>query len=82
MRKVVVQDEAALASCCSETFFLDALTGNGLWHNRLKGFGWGLATIATEDTVRAGNASALAEKRRRDEEAGSAAAVSTTTASA
>jgi outer membrane protein assembly factor BamB len=79
---VVVDNGTILASCYGEVFCLDALTGNGLWHNRLKGFGWGLATIATEETVRAGNASALAEKRRRDQEAGSAAAASTTTASA
>jgi len=79
---VVVDSGAILASCRGEIFCLDALTGNARWHNPLKGFGWGLATIATEDTVRSGNAPALAEKRRRDEEAGAAAAVSTTTASA
>jgi outer membrane protein assembly factor BamB len=80
---VVVQDEAVLASCCGEIFCLDPLTGNARWHNPLKGFGRGLATLATEDTLRTGNAPALAEKRRRDEEeAGSAAAGSATTSSA
>ena len=73
---VIVQDETVVASCRGEIFCLDALTGNARWHNPLTGFGWGLATIATEDIARSGNAPALAEKRRRDQEAGSAAASS------
>lgn len=71
---VIVQDETIVASCRGEIFCLDALTGNARWHNPLRGFGWGLATIATEDTLRFGNPPVLAEKRRRDEEAASAAA--------
>jgi outer membrane protein assembly factor BamB len=65
---VVLQDGAALASCCGEIFCLDALTGIMMWNNPLKGFGTGLATIATEHNPGDGNASLLAEKRRRDEE--------------
>lgn len=68
---VVLQDGAVLASCYGEIFCLDPLTGEGKWHNPLKGFGTGLATIAT-DTV-----SVLAAKRRRDEEAASSAAATT-----
>ena len=45
---VVVEDGAVLASCYGEIFCLDPLTGDALWHNPLKGFGTGLATIATE----------------------------------
>ncbi|MGO8674915.1 MAG: PQQ-binding-like beta-propeller repeat protein [Limisphaerales bacterium] len=75
---VVVDNGTILASCYGEVFCLDPLTGNGLWHNRLKGFGWGLATIATEDSSRSGNAPVTAEKCRRDEQA----AASTTAASA
>ncbi|MGA2865204.1 MAG: PQQ-binding-like beta-propeller repeat protein [Verrucomicrobiota bacterium] len=79
---VVVENEIVLASCCGEIFCLDPLTGNERWHNPLKGFGRGLATIATEDNLRSGNAPVLAEKRRRDEQgAASAAAASTTAAS-
>jgi outer membrane protein assembly factor BamB len=66
---VVLQNEVLLASCCGEIFSLDPLTGDGLWHNPLKGFGRGLATIATEHTLGSGLAPVLAEKRRRDEEA-------------
>jgi outer membrane protein assembly factor BamB len=77
---VVLQDGAVLASCYGEIFCLDPLTGTGIWHNRLKGFGTGLATIAAESGVGTANASVLAEKRRRDEEAAAAAAVAGTAA--
>jgi outer membrane protein assembly factor BamB len=74
---VVQHNEVLLASCCGEVFCLNALTGNGLWHNPLKGFGRGLATIATEPALGSSLAPVLAEKRRRDEEAAAAAAAST-----
>lgn len=76
---VVVQNETVLASCYGEIFCLDPLTGHTLWHNPLKGFGTGLATIAMDPNLGSGNAPVLAEKRRRDEQA---AAASTTAASA
>jgi outer membrane protein assembly factor BamB len=80
---VVVDNGAILASCRGEVFCLDPHTGDARWHNPLKGFGWGLATIATEDCSRGGSAPAMAEKHRRDEQAAaSGAAASTTAASA
>jgi outer membrane protein assembly factor BamB len=72
---VALLDGAVLASCYGEIFCLDPLTGNALWHNPLKGFGMGLATIATEQNPGSGNAPALAEKRRRDAQAAASAAV-------
>ena len=77
---VVLQDGAVLASCYGEIFCLDPLTGDGMWHNPLKGFGRGLATIATSQNPEAGNALALAEKRRRDEQAAASGTVLATTA--
>ena len=77
---VVLQDGAVLACCHGEIFCLDPLTGNGLWHNPLKGFGTGLAIIATERNPADGNAPVLAEKRRRDEEAAASGAVVAATA--
>lgn len=77
---VVLQDGVILASCYGEIFCLDPLTGDGMWHNPLKGFGTGLATIATEYNPGSGNAPVLAEKRRRDEEAAASAAVVAATA--
>ncbi len=70
---VVLQDEAVLASCGGEMFSLDPLTGNGHWHNPLKGYGIGLATIATVLNPR-GGAAVLGEKRRRDDEAANSGA--------
>ncbi len=70
---VVVQDGAVLASCCGEIFRLDPLTGVGMWHNPLRGFGTGLATIAMEQNPAYGNAPVLSDKRRRDEAAAASA---------
>ncbi len=66
---VVVQNGAVLASCYGEIFCLDPLTGDALWHNPLKGFGVGLATIATEENPSSDNALVLAQKHRRDQQA-------------
>ena len=77
---VVMQGGAILASCSGEIYCLDPLTGNARWHNPLKGFGMGLATIAMECKPGTANAPVLAEKRRRDEEAGASGAVIAATA--
>ncbi len=70
---VLVEGGKVFATCYGEVFCLDPLTGEGLWHNRLKGLGTGLATIATEDTLRSTLTTVLAEKRRRDEQAAASA---------
>lgn len=70
---VVLDAGKLLAATHGEIFCLDPLTGSGLWHNGLKGFGTGLATIATEDTGAGSNTSLLAEKQRQDEQAAAAA---------
>jgi outer membrane protein assembly factor BamB len=70
---VVLHDGAVLASCYGEIFCLDPFTGNARWHNPLKGFGLGLATIATEHNPGTGNTLVLAEKQRRDAAASAAA---------
>ena len=70
---VLLQDDTILATCHGEVFCMDAFTGESRWHNPLKGFGMGLATIATESKPGSGAAPILAEKRRRDEEAAAAA---------
>jgi outer membrane protein assembly factor BamB len=66
---VVVESETILASCHGEIFCLDAYTGDAQWHNPLKGFGLGIATIATERNAGSGNAATLAAQRRRDQQA-------------
>src|SRR5208282_3793381 len=63
---VVLQDGAILAACDGEIFCLDPLKGDARWHNPLKGFGTGLATIATKPNLGNGVAPLLVEKSRRD----------------
>ncbi len=66
---IVLERNRVLATACGEIFCLDALAGQVLWHNPLKGYGRGLATIATENNPDASNASVVAEKQQRDEAA-------------
>jgi outer membrane protein assembly factor BamB len=74
---VVVEDGKVYATTSGEVFCLDPLTGEGLWHNPLKGYGTGLATIATENSMLSSLVTVLAEKRRRDEQAATAASTTT-----
>ena len=71
---VFVESGKVFATTKGEIFCLDAATGNGLWHNPLKGFGIGLATIATEDGGQNEALVTMAQKRRQDQEAAAAAA--------
>jgi outer membrane protein assembly factor BamB len=70
---VVHHDGLIFATCYGEVFCLDPLSGAVLWHNPLKGYGLGLATIALENLAGGGNLLAQKEKRSRDEAAASAA---------
>jgi len=72
---VVQQNGAILAACHGEVFCLDPLSGKIRWHNPLKGFGTGLATIATDPDANCRSAPVLAEKRLRDQQAAQAGAV-------
>lgn len=56
---VALEGGSIVAACCGEIFCLDPL----------KGFGIGLATIATDDGGRSGLTAVLAEKQRRDQAA-------------
>src|SRR5579862_745172 len=71
---VVVEGERVFATTYGEIFCLDPVTGEVLWHNKLKGYGTGLAAIATSERIGIGSTLALAEKRRRDEESAAGAA--------
>ena len=77
---VVLDGGRIFATCCGEIYCLEPLTGDVLWHNPLKGFGTGLATIATNQNPGDGNAPVLAEKRRRDEAAAASSAAAVTAA--
>lgn len=64
---VLLDRDRIHASTCGEVVCLGATAGRLPWHNRLKGLGTGLTTLAVHDGLRPGVAAALAEKRRRDE---------------
>jgi hypothetical protein len=71
---ILVQEQQLLATVYGEAFCLEPLTGRIIWRNPLKGFGRGLAGIATAGC--ASNVAGLAEQQLRNEEsdAGAAAA--------
>jgi outer membrane protein assembly factor BamB len=66
---VVVENDKIFTATAGEIYCLDALTGRRLWHNKLKGFGTGLVTIATSESIRCGSEAVMSEKRRRDAQA-------------
>jgi outer membrane protein assembly factor BamB len=77
---VVLDGNNLFATTRGEIFCLDPQGGGIRWHNKLKGYGLGLITIAGERIAQ--NSIVAAEEHRRDEErASSAAAASSTTAS-
>jgi hypothetical protein len=62
---VAVADGALYASTRGEMFCLDPATGAIRWRNSLKGYGWGIVSIATAG---GGQTTLMREKKRRDEE--------------
>src|SRR5579863_4459117 len=73
---VLLQNGELLAACDGEVFCLDQFTGNTRWHNPLKGYGTGLATIATESNLAIVTLAAQMEMQSR--QAASASAVAAT----
>lgn len=71
---VVVESEKVYASSQGEVICLDPFNGQELWRNKLKGYGWGLATIAFDGNPSGSAATIMSEKRRRDEQSSSSAA--------
>src|SRR5207249_7125236 len=58
---VVVEDGSIFATYGGQAFSLDAFTGEVLWKNGLKGFRFGLSTIATERRAASGQMPLLAD---------------------
>ncbi len=78
---VVLDGDNLYATTHGEIFCLDPLDGSSRWSNGLKGFGYGLCTIATE-TISPGNLiNIIAEAKRQCDAAAAAAANSTSVAS-
>lgn len=64
---VVLDGDNLYAATQGEIFCLDPQTGVGRWHNQLKGFGWGLVSIAGEGIAASPPLIQAEEKRRRDQ---------------
>ncbi len=75
---VALSGSDLLAATHGELFCLDPQTGIIRWHNPLKGYGWGLISIAAADLQVRPNL-AMAEKRRRDEAAAASSSAATGT---
>ncbi len=74
---VVLDGDNLYAATHGEIFCLDPRTGDGRWHDGLKGFGYGLVSIATENASSAGILALMQEKRRRDAAAAQSSAAAT-----
>ena len=79
---VLWDGEALIAANAGEVWRLDPLTGAVIWHNDLKGFGRGMASLASSrnPTSSSDNASAAAKRRRDQDTAAIIAAGSAATA--
>lgn len=76
---VVAHEGKIYATTYGEVFCLDPLTGSGLWHNELSGYGWGLSTIAMTDLPVGSSVPPILQEHRRQEEASSSSTTTATT---
>ena len=78
----VVRDGAIVyAGTQGEIFCLDANTGAIRWHNPLKGYGYGLVSIATENVSPGGLLNLVSEVKRREAAAAAASSSASTSSS-
>jgi outer membrane protein assembly factor BamB len=69
---VALDGDNLYATTRGEIFCLDPKTGDARWHNPLKGFGYGLVTIAGEAITLANQNALLAEIVRQQQAAAAA----------
>lgn len=62
---ICLDDDLLLAVTSGEVFALDAATGQPRWHNPLKGYGRGLASLVTPAACEAAAPPLMEEYRRR-----------------
>jgi outer membrane protein assembly factor BamB len=70
---VTVESGKVFAAAQGEIFCLDPLTGRQLWHNPLKGYGTGLATMAFSGGSSGTGTAVMAQKISEDEAAAASA---------
>lgn len=71
---LVLDGENLYATTQGEVFCLNPANGNPRWHNGLKGFGLGLASLVTPNATNNGAALSMEEELVREEQARSASA--------
>ena len=69
---VVLDGDNLYATTHGEIFCLDPIDGKNRWHNKLKGFGYGLCSVASE-TITPGNLLNLFAEFKRQRDAAAAA---------
>ena len=72
---VALDGNNLFATTRGEIFCIDPQNGGIRWHNPLRGYGWGLVTIAGEGITQ-NDAAVVAEKRRQDQQKAAAASAS------
>ena len=69
---ILVDDEQLFVSIDGYTYCLDPYTGREIWFNPLKGFGYGIPTLATaEFNTNASAAAELSAREQRTQQSGS-----------
>jgi outer membrane protein assembly factor BamB len=65
--QLVLDGDNLYATTQGEVFCLDPITGDGRWHNELKGYGLGLASIVTAKGANCSGTILMAEENQREE---------------
>ena len=73
---LLVEGDKIFAGAQGEIFCLDAVTGKILWHDGLKGYGFGLTSLATANGRSDSSALAAEHTSRQQADASAAAAAS------
>lgn len=73
---LLVDGDLVIAACKGEVYGIEKATGKLLWHNEMRGQGFGLASIATD--TGASNPVSSAEELRRQQAAAAAASSAAT----
>ena len=74
----LLDEDRLIVSTNGYIFCLNPLTGEILWQNPMKGYGWGVASLAS---VRGSSLQVVVQQAAQDEESSQNAATSTTTGS-
>ena len=72
----LLDEDRLIASINGYIYCLNPLTGEILWHNPMKGYGWGIASLAS---VRGSSMQVIVHQAAAQEQAAQSAAITSTT---